>query len=81
MRLAAWFGRSLTHSASACRSSTPHASKSTGWRGGLRLSVGYVGSVPSTHGRASLVEHAPQNAMDDPDEIERFWPRSFAVAS
>jgi len=27
------------------------------------------------HRRASLVEHAPQNAMEDPDEIERFYDR------
>jgi hypothetical protein len=31
--------------------------------------------MPSTHRRASLVEHAPQNAMDDPDEIQRFYDR------
>ena len=31
--------------------------------------------VSSTHRRAPLVEHAPQNAMDDPDEIERFYDR------
>ena len=31
--------------------------------------------VSSTHRRAPLVEHAPQDAMDDPDEIERFYDR------
>lgn len=41
----------------------------------MRLRVGYVGPVPSNHRSASLVEHAPQNAMDDPDEIERFYDR------
>ena len=45
-----------------------------GWHR-VSLRVGYVRSVPSTHRRASLVEHAPQNAMDDPDEIERFYDR------
>ena len=42
---------------------------------GLRLRVDCVGSVSSTHRLAPLVEHAPQNAMDDPDEIERFYDR------
>jgi hypothetical protein len=72
---AARLGRHLTHSASACRLCTLHASSRTRSRGGLRLRVGYVGPVPSTHRRASLVEHAPHNAMGDPDEIERFYDR------
>jgi hypothetical protein len=34
-----------------------------------------LAGVSSTHRRAPLVEHAPQNAMDDCDEIERFYDR------
>jgi hypothetical protein len=31
--------------------------------------------MPRTPGRSSRTQHAPQNAMDDPDEIERFHDR------
>jgi hypothetical protein len=34
-----------------------------------------LAGVSSTHRRAPLVEHAAQNAMDDPDDIERFYDR------
>ena len=72
--LAARLGRNLAHSSIRVPLGLLARSSRTGFRDGMRLRVGYVGPVP-THRGASLVEHAPQNAMDDPDEIERFYDR------
>ena len=35
----------------------------------------YRGPVPQTADRSTAQEHAPRNAMDDPDDIARFYER------